>query len=138
MPNQYSKSSFICIIHIDKIHEHIFDMGEYLDDLESDIESFIESSDFFPCMHFESLSDHDWDEDEEILIADDAIVLLVVLQWEDETLPDDKSKLPADILKQAFETHSGADGVRGYFDRFTLYQTHFSRDALERIEEGWE
>ena len=138
MPNQYNRQSFMCIIHINKIHEHIFDMDEYLDDLESEIESQLESQDFFPCMHFESLSDHDWDEDEEILIADDDIALLVVLQWEDETLPADKSKLPIDILKQAFETHMGEDGVRGYFDKFTLYQTYFSRDALERIEKGWE
>ena len=138
MPNQYSQQSFICIIHIDKIHEHIFDMDEYLDDLESEIESQLESQDFFPCMHFESLSDYDWDEDQELLIADDDIALLVVLQWENETSPEDKSKLPIDILKQAFETHTGEDGVRGYFDSFMLYETYFSDSGLSRIREGWE
>ena len=134
----YEKQAFIAIITIDEISEHVFDMGEYLDDLESDIESTLESADFFPCMHFESWSDHDWDEESEKLIADDDIVLLIVLQWEDETLPEDTSKSPAQLLNSAFTYHIGADGVRGYFDRFKLYEISISSSGIERLQSGWE
>lgn len=135
---KYEKQAYIAIITLENISECVFDMGEYLDDLESDLENIIEDQDFFPCMHFESLSDHDWDDENETLIADDTILLLIVLQWEDVTLPRSNSKTPTEMLENAFKYHIGKDGVRGYFDSFQLYETTgISTTGIKRMQEGW-
>lgn len=137
MKDQYTIQTFLSIITVKDIQESIFDMDEYLDDLESDIERQLNSSDFFPCMHFECLSDYDWDDEEEVLIAGETIILLITLQWEEETLPEDKTKTPYKLLKQAFNFHLATEKEPGYFDFFILHNLNISHKALERIKEGW-
>lgn len=135
--SRYTVQSFIAIVNVENISEHIFDMDEYMNDLEFDFERSLNAQDFFPCVHFSRLSPHDWDEEEEVLIASDDIVILVVLQWEDETLPDDKSIEPAAMAIKAFEAQIEEDGVRGYFDRLLFYPVYYSHRDLERIKDGW-